>query len=216
MNYLIRTIVAAFVVGACCVSLVSAQAQSSVRVPAAQRALTSLLVKYNDLDKGTPSEGPPNEMQSKKIESDFRKHFCAMIPTDSVSGWIGKVNTIDDNSPDKGIRLALEVHTNSLSNDIINRNGGTSLGIQLTLGNYYSYGVSAQNTQRHSVTTIPVGSPLYNISSTLRTDDIIMFSGSFVPFSSARACTENLGHSTYFSLFRFSAIRKLGHDLTLE
>jgi len=173
-------------------------------------------VKYNDLDKGTPSEGAPNEMQHKKIESDFRKSFCAMIPTGRVSGWIGEVNAIDGNSPDKGIQLALAVHTNRLFDDIASRNGGTSFGIQLTLGNYYSNGVSDQNTQRHSITTISVGSPLYSTVSSLRNDDIVVFSGSFVPFSSARACADNLGYSTYFSLFRFSAIRKIGHDLTLE
>src|ERR1019366_4050844 len=82
-------------------SLASAQ---SIHVPSEQRALTRVLSLYNDREASAP-----NSIQREKIEPEFRKAFCAKIPTGDVTGWIGRVNDIDDDAPSKGIRLILEV-----------------------------------------------------------------------------------------------------------
>jgi hypothetical protein len=176
-----------------------AQAQNSVQVPAQQRELTSILSKYNDLH-----ESAPNNIQRDKIDLEFRKEFCAAMPRGEVSGWIGEVNSIDNYSPDKGIRLSLEVHTQDLSS------GG--LGVELSLGNYYAYGVDERNILPHSSTIISVGSPIYNTISALRSGDTVIFSGTFIPYSSPQACYDN--DTTYFALIRFSTIRKIGWGIT--
>src|SRR5665213_1885037 len=102
MNHLIRTVTAALVIGVCGASLASAQAQNSIRVPAAQRALTDILSKYNVLYNAAP-----NDIQGRKIASAFYKEFCAAIPRGSVSGWIGEVKSIDDYTPNKGDKARL-------------------------------------------------------------------------------------------------------------
>jgi hypothetical protein len=197
MSQLPTAIALALVIGVCSASI--SWAQNGVQVPAQQRKLTRILSKYNDLH-----EGAPNNIQRDKIDLEFRKEFCAAIPRGEVSGWIGEVNSIDNNSPDKGIRLSLEVHTQDLSS------GG--LGVELSLGNYYAYGVDEQNTQPHGPTVIPVGLPLYNTVSMFRSGDTVIFSGNFIPYSSSQACYDN--DTTYFSLFRFSTIRKIGWGIT--
>jgi hypothetical protein len=136
----------------------------------------------------------------------FKKEFCAKIPQGSVSGWVGEVNSLDDNSPTKGLNLKLGVHTVDLFS------GG--LGVELSLGNNYGYGVSEQKTQPHPPTIIPVGSPLYEAVSTLREGDAIIFSGTFIPYISTQACYDN--DTTYFSLFSFSSVRRIGYDIDLQ
>jgi len=189
----------ALVIGICSASI--SWAQNGVQVPAQQRELTRILSKYNDLH-----ESAPNNIQRDKIDSEFRKEFCAAIPKGEVSGWVGEVNSIDNNSPDKGIRLSLGVHTQDLSS------GG--LGVELSLGNYYAYGVDEKNTQPHGPTVIPVNSPLYNTVSMFRSGDTVIFSGTFIPYSSPQACYDSISYATYFSLFRFSTIRKIGWGIT--
>lgn len=115
-----------------------------------------------------------------------------------------------DNTPNEGIQLDLEVSTDSL------QSGGSTLGITLDLGNSYGYGVSDQNTRPHPPTIFPVGSPLYNVASTLEHGDIVVFGGTFVPFNSPQACYGTIAYATYFSLFHFSSIRKIGSDPPLE
>jgi hypothetical protein len=212
MNHLIRTVTAAIVMalipGA---SLVSAQAQKNVSVPAAQRALSNIVSKYSEL-----YDAAPNDIQQKKVASKFRQEFCANIPRGSVSGWIGGVTRIDDNTPDKGINLDLEVSTGNLR-----PSASGALGIELSLGNSDGWVVSNPNAHpptfaSTSEVRIRVGSPLYNTASMLRSGDTVAFGGAFVPFSSPQACYATLGGATYFSLFRFSSIRKIGSDLTLE
>ena len=111
------SVVLALVVGLCSASI--SWAQNGVQVPAQQRELTRILSKYNDLH-----ESAPNNIQRDKTDLEFRKEFCAAIPKGEVSGWVGEVNSIDNNSPDMGIRLSLEVHTQDLSS------GG--LGVELS------------------------------------------------------------------------------------
>ena len=176
------------------------QAQS-VQVPAEQRELSKILSKYNDLH-----EGAPNNIQRDKIDADFRKEFCAKIPKGDVSGWIGEVWSVDDHTPNKGIRLDLAVHTDDLAI------GG--LGIELSLGNDYAYGVSRNNTQPHPPTTIPVGSLLYDVVSNLRQGDAVRFSGTFIPYISPQACYDN--NTTYFALVRFTSIQRLGWNIHLQ
>jgi hypothetical protein len=178
-----------------------AQAQNSVQIPAQQRQLTSILSKYNDLH-----ESAPNNIQRDKIDLDFRRVFCAAIPKGEVSGWIGEIESIDNDTPDKAIRLSMEVSTQDLIS------GG--LGIELSLGNYYAYGVDDKNTQPHGSTVIPVSSPLYNAVSMLRNGDTVIFSGTFIPYSSQQACYDSISYATYFSLFRFSSVRKIGWGIT--
>ncbi len=161
----------------------------------AQRALTAILSKYNQL-----SDAAPNDIQKRKIASAFYKEFCAAIPRGRAFGWMGEVSEIDDDAPDKGIQLELDIQTNNLV--------AGDLGIELSLGNAYRYWVSDDNTRPHSATIFPVGSPLYNTASTLRNGDTVVFSGTFVPFTSAQACYDTIGYATYFSLFKFSSIRK--------
>ena len=108
MSQRLASVVLALVVGVCCASI--SWAQNGVQVPAQQRELTRILSKYNDLH-----ESAPNNIQRDKTDLEFRKEFCAAIPRGEVSGWVGEVNSIDNNSPDMGIRLSLGVHTQDLS-----------------------------------------------------------------------------------------------------
>jgi hypothetical protein len=193
MNHLIRTIMATLVVGVCCASLASAQTQNNIRVPSAQRALSNILSKYSRL-----YDAAPNDIQKSKILSSYRQKFCANLPRGGVSGWVGDVWKINDNTPNKGIYLDMEVSIENLQTS-----ADGALGIGLWLGNS-----DASDSLR-------VGSPLYNTASTLRNGDAVIFSGAFVPFSSPQACFQSLSGSTDFS-FRFSSIRKVGSDLMLE
>ena len=169
-----------------------------VVVPPRQKELSSILSKYNILD-----EKAPNDIQREKLEPAFRKEFCAKIPQGDVSGWIGGVNTIDNRAPNKGINLTLNVETLSTQSG--------RFGIELTLGNQYGYGISADNTQAHSPTEISVGSPLYNVVANLAEEDTVVFSGTFIPYASIQNCYDN--DTTYFSLFRFSYVKKIGRKL---
>jgi hypothetical protein len=197
MNYLVRTIVAAFVVGACYVSLARAQTQQSVRVPEAQRTL-SMIVLSDIAPDGTPI---------KKPYPVFEKAICAAIPRIPVSGWVGKVMLLNDY--DKGIgeqdfiegtRLKLDVATSDLS----------ALSRALVLVNFYAEQISPSTTQPHPETIIPVGSLLQKTVLGLNEGDTVVFSGSFVPFKSARACYDAVDASDYVSMFHFSSIRKRG------
>ena len=199
MSQLPTAITLALIMGVCSTSI--SWAQNGVQVPAQQRELTHILSKYNDLH-----ESAPNNIQRDKTDLKFRKEFCAAIPKGEVSGWVGEVNSIDNNSPDKGIRLSLGVHTQDLSS------GG--LGVELSLGNYYAYGVDEKNTQPHGPTVISISSPLYNTVSMFRSGDTVIFGGTFIPYSSQQACYDSISYATYFSLFRFSTIRKIGWGIT--
>jgi hypothetical protein len=192
MNHLIRNIAATLIIGVCGASLASAQ---TVSVPAAQRQLTAILSKYNDR-----YETAPNDIQKDKIAAAFRSTFCEALPR-SVTGWIGAVWQIDDNTPDKSINLELGIHTNELH--------GGGLGIVLVLGNVAN---DVHGNVRANV-RIPVGSKLYQIASNLGDHDVVEFSGQFIPFTSEQACEKNLSGSTYISLFRFTSIRKIGSDI---
>lgn len=175
-----------------------AQEQKSVSVPAEQRALTDILSKYNALDQEAP-----NDIQRKKVYPAFKKEFCAKIPQSSVSGWVGEVYTLDDNSPTKGINLSLLVHTENLYPG--------ALGVGLWLG---TNAVSEDSTQPHPPTIIPVGSPLYQVVSNLRNGDTVIFSGSFIPYISTQACYDN--HTNDIASFSFSSIRRIGWGLDLQ
>ena len=177
-----------------------AQAKT-VQVPAEQRELSNILSKYNELH-----ENAPNNIQRDRIDVQFRKEFCAKVPKGDVSGWIGNVDSISDHTPDKGIRLKLSV-------DTFDKRSGP-LGIELSLGNDYAYGVSNGNTQPHPPTIIPVGSALYDIASTLREGDVVRFSGTFIPYVSPQECLDN--NTTYFALVGFTSIRRLGWNIHLQ
>jgi hypothetical protein len=73
-------------------------------------ALNELLLKYDDLYSDAP-----NEIQQRKIKAEFNKKFCSSIPNGHVSGWIGKVVSVNDNGPGKAIELTLEVSTSDIS-----------------------------------------------------------------------------------------------------
>lgn len=176
-----------------------AQAQNSLRVPPQQRRLTDILSKYNKL-----YDSAPNDIQSRNIESQFRRAFCSAIPKGKVADWIGQVNSIDDDNRQHGIQLIVEVASQDLFPG--------SLGVELSLGNDYAYGVEATNTQHHAPTLIAVGSPLYKTASMFRSGDTIEFSGTFIPYISSLACYAN--DTTYFSLFQFSMIRKIGWGIS--
>jgi hypothetical protein len=184
----------------CGASLSWSQAQN-LHAPAEQRELSDILSKYNDL-----IDGAPNKIQRDKIEATFRKEFCAKIPRGEISGWIGIVVSVDDRTDDKAINLELEVSTYDLKSG--------SLGIGLSLGNRYSYGVNSRNTQPHEPTTIPIGSSLYAVASNLRPlVDAVRFSGTFIPYASPQACYDN--STSYFSLFSFTSIQRLAGNIHL-
>jgi hypothetical protein len=179
----------------------SAQAPGNVAVPREQRELTNILSKYNDL-----YESAPNDIQRRKIEPMLKREFCGAIPKGDVSGWIGEVNSIDDRSPAKSIGIILAIHTDGL------QNGG--LGVELSLGNEYAYGISEDNTAPHTDTRISQKSPLYDVAANLQNGDTIVFSGTFIPYRTYEDCYNN--DTTYFALVRFSSIRKTGWGLILH
>lgn len=175
-----------------------AQEQKSVNVPAEQRALTDILSKYNALDQEAA-----NDIQRKKVHPAFKKEFCAKIPQGSVSGWVGEVYSLDDNSPAKGINLSLSVSTEDLYPG--------AFGVGLWLGTDV---VSEDSTQPHSPTIIPAGSPLYQVVSNLRDGDTVVFDGTFMPYVSQQACYDN--DSNEIASFSFSSIRRIGWGLELH
>lgn len=178
-----------------------AQSYQSVRVPADQRTLSDILSKYNDLDAGAP-----NQIQRDRIGAEFRKEFCAHIPTGDVTGWIGDVGSVNDRGPDKGIQLDMGVNLFDLHSG--------SHGIELSVSNYYSYGVSSQSIQPHPPTVIPVGSPLYEMAANFQHGDVVRFNATFIPYVSAQACYDN--DTTRFGLVRFNSLQKLGWNIHLE
>jgi len=173
-----------------------------VQVPA-QRELTTILTKYNGLHAEAP-----NNIQEAKVDAAYEKEFCANIPKGDVSGWIGEVDSIDEQSPNGGVRLSLYISTEGLVS------GG--LGVELSLGNFYAYGVSDENTPQHSQLLIAKNAPLYNVAATLGPGDTVAFGGRFVPFNSPTACYDAISYATYVSLFQFSSLQKLGYGLTLQ
>jgi hypothetical protein len=144
--------------------LAQAQDAPSVRVPPDQRTLSDILSKYNDLDAVAP-----NRIQRDRLSEEFRKQFCAHIPTGDVSGWIGAIGSVGDRGPDKSIRIDMGVNVFDLHSG--------SHGIELSIGNYYAYGVTNSNTQPHPPTEIPVGSPLYEAAANFRRGDVVRFNG---------------------------------------
>lgn len=184
-----------------CDGSVSWAQTQNVQVPTDQRILTTVLSKYNELH-----DDAPNSIQQDKIDAQFRQEFCARIPRGDVTGWIGEVGSVDDRTPDKSIRLDLGVETIDI------RSG--ALGVELSLGNYYAYGVDGDNTEPHQPTTIPVGSPLYDTAADLRSGDVVKFDGTFIPYTSPQACYDN--DTTYFALVRFNSIQRLGSNMQLQ
>ena len=88
------------------------------------------------------------------------------------------------------------------------------LGVELSLGNYYAYGVTGDNTRRHLPTVIPVGSPLYDFAENLRSGDVIRFIGTFIPYISAQACYDN--DTTYFAPVHFDSLQRIGYGAYLH
>jgi hypothetical protein len=199
MRYSLISLVLALSVGSA--SLSWAQSQKGVGAPAEQRELTNILSKYNNL-----YESAPNGIQKEKILPAFKKDFCSKIPKGQVSAWVGEVSSIDVDPAGEGIRLILSVNTDNIFS------GG--LGVELSLGNRYAYGVTDDNTQPHPSTIIPPNSPLFEATSNLRSGDAVIFSGSFVPYTSEQACYDN--DTTYFSLFNFTSIKTIGYDVTIH
>lgn len=164
-------------------------------------------------------------MQSN-ADTDYlplEKAFCAAIPRGSVSGWVGKVVAVTDEirvEAREGNGLTL-IPPNGM---LLLLNIATENSPELALGNFYWAGVNDQMTQPHPPTLFPVGSPLYKITLGLKPGDTVVFSGSFVPFTPYRAlaynamqsCEYALSRSDYFSLFRFSSIRRVGSGADAE
>jgi hypothetical protein len=184
-------------------SLAHAQDAPGIGVPPDQRALSDILSKYNGLDAAAP-----NRIQQDRIAEAFKKEFCAHIPTGDVTGWIGEISSVDYHGPDKSIRIDMGVNIFDLDSG--------SYGVELSLGNYYAYGITAANTQPHSPTEIPVGSPLYEMAANLRSGDTIRFNAAFIPYISDAACYDQRGYTTRFAVVRFNSLQKIGWGLHLN
>jgi len=195
-----RVCVVSIALGACGLSTSRAQT-ASVKVPPDQWILTSILSKYNQL-----YDNAPNDIVKRKIDPQYREEFCAHVPASDVKGWIGTVWSINDRGPDKSLKLDLSVST-------VNAVRGSYGGI-LIVENHDGYGVSKKNTAPHEITTIPVGSPLYDIAASLREGDVIRFNATFVPYWSPQDCYDNT--SLVFAMVKYNSIQKLGYHLRLE
>ncbi|MGH8306845.1 MAG: hypothetical protein ACRER0_01080 [Gammaproteobacteria bacterium] len=171
----------------------------SMHAPAEQGTLTNIIAKYNRLDTNAP-----NDIQRDKIDTEYYQVLCAHLPQEHVSNWIGVVESVDNDTPGKGIQIIVLINTHELSG---------ALGVEFVIGNGYAYGVDAQSTKPHPPTIFPVGSQLYNVASELSTDDIVKFSGNFIPFSSTKACQDN--DTSYIAVFHFTSLRKIGHDASI-
>lgn len=204
LNHLAQTVTAALIVSVCSASLASAQAQQQiVKVPAAQRALSTVVL----------SDIAPDGTPIKKPYLVTEKAICAAIPRIPVSGWVGKVMSLNDDDKGngeqdfiEGTRLKLDVAIGGLS--VLSR--------ALVLVNFYAEWMSPSTTQQHPETEFSVGSAFQKTVLGLTEGDSVVFSGSFVPFKSAQACYNAVDASDYFSMFHFSSIRKIGSGLTLE
>ena len=132
------------------------------------------------------------------------------------------MSAINDETPNRGIHLELEISTYGPFQNI-DPDAPPTFGSAISLGTTYGYGVSDNPP-------FAVGSSLYNAAATLRIGDTVVFSGKFPanpnypnPSRSPalQACYENLvpsmgtGEPLSFP-FAFSSIRKIGSDLTLE
>ena len=89
-----------------------------------------------------------------------------------------------------------------------------SLGIGLSVGNFYGYGVTRDGTTPAGSLLIRAGTPLYHVVSKIPDNDYdrVSFSGRFVPFASSTACEKAIHYATYFDAIRFYEVRDLGPD----
>ena len=197
MSQIARVFSALLIIGGLFASLSWGQTQGRVRVPADQRALTDVLSKFNER-----AGDAPNDIQREKVDAEFGRAFCAKRPKGDVSGWVGTIESIDDNNPSKGISLHLGINTQNLYSG--------PFGVGLWVNNDYGiYGDAYAHNGPPQL--IPVGSPLYNAVSTLREGDTVAFSGTVLQYSTEEACYKD---STVTSLIiRFSSVKKLGHDI---
>ncbi len=170
-------------------------------MPPQEAALINTLSKYNEA-----YDSAPNEIQQDRISSGFARQFCADIPRGTVHGWIGALMTLLPTNHPTGIQITIELPNRNLYSG--------SLGIGLSVGNFYGYGVGHRGTTSIGSLLIRVGTPLYNAVSKIPDNcrDRVMFGGQFVPFISSAACEKAINYATYFDAIRFREVRDLGPD----
>ena len=188
-------------IGACFLPGPLVAQTQSVAVPADQRALTGLLMRHYDMIAGAP-----NDIQRRKIEAEYHQEFCSKMPVGQISGWVGAVGHIRDAGPNHSIEIDLRVDTVPLNL--------SEFGKELSVSNYYSYGISRDNTQPHEATEIPADSPLYDAAANLREGDTVRFDATIIPYISDQACRDN--DTARFALVRFTRLQKLGWNLRRE
>ena len=191
-----KSTVASAVVALCLVSLPAFAA-----MPPQEAALLNTLSKYNEA-----YDQAPNEIQQDRVSTEFARRFCAEIPRGTVHDWIGTLETVLPTHHPSGVQITIGLPDRDLYSG--------SLGIGLSVGNSYGYGVTRDGTTPAGSLLIRAGTPLYHVVSKIPDNDYdrVSFSGRFVPFVSSTACEKAIHYATYFDAIRFYEVRDLGPD----
>jgi hypothetical protein len=208
---IIATVVAAVIVWVSCASPSKAQDEALSGIPSAQARLSSLIAQMVALNSASRSNA-----STHPDYLPLEQAFCTAIPRGAVSNWVGRVVKITDLSVGDG--NGFTVGTLPPNGELLLLNVSTAASQELLLGNFYWMGVSYGMTAAWPPPLFPVGSPLNETTSGLRAGETVIFSGSFLPFTpyppagfrtAIQSCLSALNRGNYFSLFRFSSIRKV-------
>lgn len=165
-------------------------------MPAQEALLLNTLSSYNKA-----YDQAANQIQQSQVSSDFARRFCTEIPQGVVHDWIGDVDSITPTQDQSGVQISIDLPSSSLY--------GGPLGIELSLGNGFFYGIDQSDVIPIGPLVIPKSSPLYNQIISLRSGgyDEVEFSARFDPFTSLAACESAIGYSTYFSAVQLLSLR---------
>ncbi len=165
-------------------------------IPSQEQDLINTFSKFNQ-----KYDEAPNNIQKLNIEQTYKKAFCHKIPKNKISGWVGSIDSIESDPKNKGLILMISLPKENMVTG--------NFGIELSLGNDYSGGMSISDIKTLQSTIIRYNSKLYKKISMMRIDDTVIFSGKFIPFANIKKCYSNILYTTYFSLFRFSKVKSL-------
>lgn len=168
-------------------------------IPAREAALVNTLSRYNQ-----EYDSAPNDIQRNKMRDNFGHKFCAEIPHRPVHNWVGALDSITPTPRPPGVKITIVLPVRFVDTG--------SLGIGLSIGNSYEYGITRHRTVPIGSLAIKSGTPLYDAIAKMPDNGRanVLFSGRFVPFVNLAACEKAIHYATYFSAMRFDSVRYLG------
>ena len=89
--------------------------------------MLNILSKYNEA-----YDRAPNAIQQDRVSAEFARRFWAALPRGTVRGGIGALGTVQPTHHPAGVRITIDLPSRRLCSG--------SLGIGLSVGNFYGYG----------------------------------------------------------------------------